>query len=715
MSLRALLGTLLIAAIAISLLAGGSGIVGAQTSSPRFFPDTGYTVADDAFWNYFQHRGGVDTFGQPVSRKFLLLGSEVQFFQRLVMQKLPDGSVTTLNLLDEGLMPVTHINGSTFPAPDPALAQAAPNPSQPDYGTKIIAFVRDKAPDRWNNLPVNFFSTFSSVVNLADAFPDGNGDPNLLPLLDLEIWGAPTSAPAFDPANKDFVYQRFQRVIAHYDRKCDCTRALLLADYFKSVLTGRDLPADLAQEMQQSRFFRQYDLSKPNGVARPDQLPASNLLLAFEREDRPVPNVPTVVEPAAPTSGTSHGGNTNGNDNSGATTEPVSAVTPGPSLGGVTVVSSELAQDPVTKHWIGFGEVENVTTSTMDVYATMNVFDAKDNLMASKEVLLGISPLAAGQVGTFRIDFGKLDTGVDHQTTQVRSVPPASLGVSGLKTSDKHTAHDKTHFLLTGYITNRSGDDVKNVQIGVSFYNKNKELLDVWQGAPVFDSIADGDQVAFAAASTLAPPDDVDSYNIYVSATRGHPSPKREADVAKVKNTSILPDGATLHVRGELSSTEDSDAMDLALAAVFYDHDGHVVSAGSAMPFPTRVRPKTTAPFELDVPAPPDGYDHVDYTVLGQRFPDNTTWPQPLKVTGSNLTQAHGAATVEGSVQNSSGKDLHDAFVVVTFYNAAGNVVDVVSTPLDRPSMGQGDKEAFKISSKASEVDSVRVAGFGYR
>src|SRR5579884_2231466 len=648
MSLRALLGTLLIAAIAISLLAGGSGIVGAQTSSPRFFPDTGYTVADDAFWNYFQHRGGVDTFGQPVSRKFLLLGSEVQFFQRLVMQKLPDGSVTTLNLLDEGLMPVTHINGSTFPAPDPALAQAAPNPSQPDYGTKIIAFVRDKAPDRWNNLPVNFFSTFSSVVNLADAFPDGNGDPNLLPLLDLEIWGAPTSAPAFDPANKDFVYQRFQRVIAHYDRKCDCTRALLLADYFKSVLTGRDLPADLAQEMQQSRFFRQYNLSKPNGVARPDQLPASNLLLAFEREDRPVPNVPTVVEPAAPTSGTSHGGNTNGNDNSGATTEPVSAVTPGPSLGGVTVVSSELAQDPVTKHWIGFGEVENVTTSTMDVYATMNVFDAKDNLMASKEVLLGISPLAA-------------------------------------------------------------------VQIGVSFYNKNKELLDVWQGAPVFDSIADGDQVAFAAASTLAPPDDVDSYNIYVSATRGHPSPKREADVAKVKNTSILPDGATLHVRGELSSTEDSDAMDLALAAVFYDHDGHVVSAGSAMPFPTRVRPKTTAPFELDVPAPPDGYDHVDYTVLGQRFPDNTTWPQPLKVTGSNLTQAHGAATVEGSVQNSSGKDLHDAFVVVTFYNAAGNVVDVVSTPLDRPSMGQGDKEAFKISSKASEVDSVSVAGFGYR
>src|SRR5579884_1889369 len=196
MSLRALLGTLLIAAIAISLLAGGSGIVGAQTSSPRFFPDTGYTVADDAFWNYFQHRGGVDTFGQPVSRKFLLLGSEVQFFQRLVMQKRPDGSVSTLNLLDEGLMPVTRINGSTFPAPDPALIQAAPQPSQPDYGAQMIAFVQENAPDTWDGLGVNFYQTFSNVVQLQDAFPDGNGDAGLLPLMDLEMWGAPTSKPA---------------------------------------------------------------------------------------------------------------------------------------------------------------------------------------------------------------------------------------------------------------------------------------------------------------------------------------------------------------------------------------------------------------------------------------------------------------------------------------------------------------------------------------
>ena len=33
----------------------------------RYFGQTGYRVGDDAFWNYFQVRGGVRSFGYPVS------------------------------------------------------------------------------------------------------------------------------------------------------------------------------------------------------------------------------------------------------------------------------------------------------------------------------------------------------------------------------------------------------------------------------------------------------------------------------------------------------------------------------------------------------------------------------------------------------------------------------------------------------------------------
>ena len=74
----------------------------------------------------------------------------------------------------------------------------------------------------------------------------------MLGLLALEVWGAPTSKPAYDPANRNFIYQRFQRGIMHYDKACGCTQGLLLADYLKALLTGEGLPADLATQAASS-------------------------------------------------------------------------------------------------------------------------------------------------------------------------------------------------------------------------------------------------------------------------------------------------------------------------------------------------------------------------------------------------------------------------------------------------------------------------------
>ena len=139
-SVRALAATALLA----SALAATQTGAGAQAADPRFFSQTGYRVDTDPFWTFFQGRGGIKTFGYPVSRTFKLDGFQVQIFQRIVMQLQPDGSVATLNLLDPGLMPYTQINGSTFPAPDPAIVSQTPPVSDPDYATKIIQFTRDK-------------------------------------------------------------------------------------------------------------------------------------------------------------------------------------------------------------------------------------------------------------------------------------------------------------------------------------------------------------------------------------------------------------------------------------------------------------------------------------------------------------------------------------------------------------------------------------------
>ncbi len=261
----------------------------------RYFRETGFRVGRDAFWDYFQKRGGLNSFGYPISREFLLEGFPVQLFQRALLQAMPDGGVATMNLLDSGLMPYTQINFSTFPAPDPALIAAAPPASHPGYAEETTAFVRANVPDRWEGLPVDFQRGFFSRVRLEDAFPDGLGEPALVPLLNLELWGLPTSRPAFDPNNHDFVYQRFQRGILHYDAATGATQGLLLGDYLKALMTGKRLPPDLDLQARGSPFYRLYDRTALDPMARERVPEGTGLMGAFEMD---VPQ--EIVEPAVP-------------------------------------------------------------------------------------------------------------------------------------------------------------------------------------------------------------------------------------------------------------------------------------------------------------------------------------------------------------------------------------------------------------------------------
>jgi polysaccharide biosynthesis protein PslG len=284
------LGISLVLLAGIPMTAPANAQTTGQSSDPRSFSQTGYRVDNDSFWSFFQQRGNVRTFGYPVSRTFMLDGFQVQIFQREVMQLQPDGSVQTLNLLDPGLMPYTQFNGSTVPAPDASLAAAAPPVSDPNYAADVLTFVRNQAPDTFNGQAVNFGTTFFSTVTAQDA---PAADPSLLPGFDLQIWGVPTSQPAVDPTNHNFIYQRFQRGIMHYDQTCTCTQGLLLADYFKSILTGQNLPADVAQEAQGSKYYAQYAPGDTQWLARPNDLPGSDLTNAF------IPEMP-VGTPATP-------------------------------------------------------------------------------------------------------------------------------------------------------------------------------------------------------------------------------------------------------------------------------------------------------------------------------------------------------------------------------------------------------------------------------
>src|SRR5262249_52312580 len=218
-------------------------------------------IDNDEVWGFFQQYGGITTFGYPTSRMMTFLGCPVQMFQRQIIQVCQGQGAALINMLDPEIFPYTQVNGSTFPGPAAALKNSTPPVGSASYSTDIIDFVNANVPDSFAGQPVNFLQHFNSTGGLT-------------------IWGAPISRPAPDPANGNFVYQRFQRGIMHYIAGTG-TESILLADYLKGILMGQNLPADLQAQSQESKYFAQYCPGQAQWLCRPSDLPATDLTFAF--------------------------------------------------------------------------------------------------------------------------------------------------------------------------------------------------------------------------------------------------------------------------------------------------------------------------------------------------------------------------------------------------------------------------------------------------
>ncbi len=300
------LGGALCISLFLGAVLGQASLATAQqagpSADPGFFPATGYRISSPAILDYFQHRGGVRTFGYPVSNEFPLLGQRAQLFQRAMLQVGADGSVTPADILSSDFLPITHIDGLSLPPADPDIQASAPTPDQDDYATQALAFVNLYVPDTWNGLPVNFQQTFLNTVTCADAFGTDDCDSSQLPGFDLQMWGLPSSLPTSDPLNSDFVYQRFQRGIMHYSVTTGLTQGLLLGDWLKRIMIGVDLSPDINPEVRQSRFFAQYAPSQPLALDRPDALPNTSLAQAFSNDTLMAAGQPLAqAQPTLPT------------------------------------------------------------------------------------------------------------------------------------------------------------------------------------------------------------------------------------------------------------------------------------------------------------------------------------------------------------------------------------------------------------------------------
>src|SRR5215212_9639529 len=177
----------------------------AQSDEVLCFAETKFCVEQPAMAAYFRTHGGQNILGYPVSRLFRLNGRPTQLFQRVGLHLDADGQVGPLNILDDNLLPLRHLQGVVLPPVDQALLGRAPGVGEANFAQRTDDFLRSSVPDVFNGQPTGFLQAYRSA-GLDD---DGR-------LLGLELFGWPTSAPVAEPTNAGVVYQRFERAIFRY-------------------------------------------------------------------------------------------------------------------------------------------------------------------------------------------------------------------------------------------------------------------------------------------------------------------------------------------------------------------------------------------------------------------------------------------------------------------------------------------------------------------
>lgn len=243
----------------------------------RYYPETGYRIANDAFWNSFTALGGATTLGYPASRDFRLDGFLVQIFQRQVLQLFPDGSVHLLNLFDPPLLPYTGFHGMPVPTGDATLLTTVPNVAdQP----ALLAWIQRNAPDTFGSQPVNFYQAFLHPGATFDpAQPDRTATET--PAGALMLWGLPTGVPTAIAGHANLIGLRWQRGAMLYDTTCTCTQEIFAGDDLKALLTADQLPADLTRDAAYSPYIGQYCPGASAWLCRPNQLLDTDLTNAF--------------------------------------------------------------------------------------------------------------------------------------------------------------------------------------------------------------------------------------------------------------------------------------------------------------------------------------------------------------------------------------------------------------------------------------------------
>ena len=196
------------------------------------------------------------------------------------------------------------------------------------------------------------------------------------------------------------------------------------------------------------------------------------------------------------------------------------------------------------------------------------------------------------------------------------------------------------------------------------------------------------------ASATDSPPQPTPTPTLTATPT---PTPTRTAvpAVVFVRSHTSYPSGSELVLVGELVNGGAFEVFGARVHAEFFSSSGESIADAEAYAVFGKLEPEGNAPFRMTVDVDPSTVQNYVLSVTSDEF--SITEYRELEVSAVTLVEREGRIAVVGRLHNRHETALTSVVVAVTFYDEAGEVVDVVGLSMFGETITPGAELPFEI------------------
>lgn len=191
------------------------------------------------------------------------------------------------------------------------------------------------------------------------------------------------------------------------------------------------------------------------------------------------------------------------------------------------------------------------------------------------------------------------------------------------------------------------------------------------------------------------------------------PSETLTPDTVRVRSCRTYSSYSILYVAGEVVNDMSLPVYSVKVQGVFYDSAGEVVASRFTYAYLTRTAPGQRNPFKLSVLS---GAELIDSFELALSWRESSILDYDDIAVVSQDTRDYYGVEVYGEVRNDHEREMRGVEVAVTFYDAAGEVVDVDRAYASVTALTPGAISSYSVKTFDEDLtfDSLGVRAEGY-